>query len=674
MEQSERKIRIFLICFVITYILINTFGISSCGLYGSNNDAFKYSHAQDGLTTSQHQGYVNITEFWEDEKVRVETTIPNIWRGETVQKTSSGVTYNQTEISYDVPNWVDAEVPTFRINATVFTPSNKSGSLNVLPGVAAYHGLGSVRTELYQFAIEALTVSDLDIVILCPDQPGHGDSGGPPYTPSNWKYGGDFNKTSHNYLAICGGLQAIRVIQSLPGVDSTKIAVTGNSYGGMTSMWVSSIYADRVSLSMPTIACGGLEYIHDESLIYNVMGSKPGDLDEWWKNQGKETDPIYYIGTKDYPKSCWFFGTHDDFFPYESLNLTYNEVIASDQKWLHIAPNAHHGLSDDLHTKYFLLRQAFYDGEDPPEISLVDRTDAEGIMFDSYDVRVQVDSAAAIDRVEVCYRYKDIFAEPWRWEEMPKVEGNGNEWETRIKTPWLTSETEFYFIVHLDTEQSVWFTSQIFTAGVLKNNLSFLPLSVMVVGLLFLIYIILQQRYRDDVLPYTGELKRKLTIYFGIETAGVIIGEAVLFGSLALPWLDLGTISWNHLYLIEHVGSYTGILSGLAYFSGFFLFSTWVSGMFMALANPLKGGVANLGWPILMVFITTIGTDMIGMGQMLAIGPFIFMIGGVIQIAFGLWQKIYRKRLGIPEKPYFHWLKRNERIIEEARGKINQPS
>jgi hypothetical protein len=97
--------------------------------YSHNNVISQKNEVLASPIASQHEGFSNITEYWKIEKERVESTPFNFWINETTNEEYEGIPYNRTELSYDVPNWVDASPTTFRINATLYTPTNNSGTL-----------------------------------------------------------------------------------------------------------------------------------------------------------------------------------------------------------------------------------------------------------------------------------------------------------------------------------------------------------------------------------------------------------------------------------------------------------------------------------------------------------------------------------------------------------------
>ncbi|MBD3352342.1 MAG: hypothetical protein GF364_12720 [Candidatus Lokiarchaeota archaeon] len=653
MRNNNIPISLFLFTIIIGTISIhNTNGFMS-------TESFSTSLINNKIETSQHSGFENITDYWEVEKARVEGLDPALTIESTIVEEYNGINYNKTELHYEVPHWVGAAETSFTIDATLFTPTNESKDLELLPGIVCYHGLNSRREEHFDYVKKAITQSSLNCAFLCPDHPGHGTSEGPAYKPENWYYSGDFNITSHNYLAICAGLQAIRVIRSLDMVNNSQIGVTGRSYGGLTSMWVGCLYNEYVNLSMPVIACGGLNLTGPESLLYDVMKREPGTLDDFWQTKGLEIDPVYYLGLKNLPKFSWFFGTHDDFFPYEGLNVTYNTATGSSERILQISPNAHHALFDFYDSTYFMLRNTFFNGPAPPKISLTSRSKELGLL-EKYELEVLIDSEVDIKSVEICYRYKDIVGEPWRWKKIEKEDIGSHKWVGKINTPWLKSETEFYIISHLDTEQSVWFTSQIFSAGTLHNKLSFLPIMAIIAAIAIPVIIILNKRYKTDVITHNPEFQTKLKRNFIIENIGVILGEIVIFSSLVFPWITMGPVTYDHIFLFNHIGTYTDILGRIANFSCFLVFSVWIFGFLLTLSNPFKGGFLNMIWPAIVILISTVGASLLGMVNLLSLGPFIFLIGALIQVFSGIYQKQYRKKYKITKKPYFHWLKREK--------------
>ncbi|MHA1338574.1 MAG: alpha/beta hydrolase family protein [Promethearchaeota archaeon] len=649
-------------------------------------------------------GFANITEFWKVEKGRIDSSLANLWihSSQLIVDEKTNKKYNKTELSYEVPNWIDASPSTFRINATLFTPSNETGNLGKIPGFALFHGLNGRRQDNYPYAIDAITKENLNIAILCPDHPGHGESGGPPYKPENWYYTGDFNKTSHNYLAIMAGLRAIKILLGFNFINSSQIGAGGFSYGGLTSMWISSIYSDIISVCMPVIATGGLIYADENSLIYDVMKKTPDDLGDFWDVQGKEIDPLFYTEIDDFPDICWFIGTNDDFFPLEGINASYNAVKSdSTHKWLQISPNAHHGLFDFAGTYYFMINHSFFNGPAPPNTNILQAGVIRSLHhfnFDKFYSEIEINSEIAIKKVEIIYRYRDIFADPWRRIEMNVDPSNSSRFHGIIPAPWHNSNTEYYIVVHLNISNgdNVWFSSPIYYAAYLKNDFQYFYYILIILSIFGPIAIILYFRFKKDVIEsadraslprrtnganvstvtsiqknqphntviktkFNKELRNTLKNCFITETILVFIGEIIILLSLWLPWIDWGTVEWDHIYLFESVGTYTDILGDLAYFTFPLLVGFWIFIFYIALINPLKGGFFNFAWPLLVVLVTTIGTTQIlQLPSICGYGELVFIVGSALQFITGIWQKQYRKRLKIVERRFFHYFRKQK--------------
>ncbi len=208
----------------------------------------------------------NATAAWDIEKARVEATAFNIeaWNITTIEY--EGTTYNMTELSYETPNWVGATPATWRINGTLFSPTNASGDIGLMPGIVLFHGNGGNRQASYNYG---LSFAALNCTVLCVDHVGQGDSQGPDITVENTVVQGAMNETAYVYLILCNGMQAVRLLRSYTGmVDVNRIAVSGFSLGGMTSITISAIYADKIALSIPIGYFGGLINMTAESSFW----------------------------------------------------------------------------------------------------------------------------------------------------------------------------------------------------------------------------------------------------------------------------------------------------------------------------------------------------------------------------------------------------------------------
>ncbi|MFX0102465.1 MAG: prolyl oligopeptidase family serine peptidase [Candidatus Hodarchaeota archaeon] len=589
----------------------------------------------------------NGTAFWETEKSRVESTPFNLNILSTINNFSyNGKLFNITEISYEVPNWVGASPSTFTINATLYTPANESGTLGLMPGIVNFHGAGGKRQDMH---LTSMDIASLDCVVLAPDQPGCGDSGGPTPNPDNHFHTGEFNETSYLYLVICGGLQSIRVLESFNLiVDNSSLGVTGPSLGGLTTMWVSSIYAENITVALPYVATGAWDTMFDspESSIYAFFDTTPEGLQA---NYPHEADPVNYVNNPDLPDICWMLGTHDEIFLIDSINATFNNVSqSSTNKWLQITPNAHHDASfNNIDTLLFFVNYSFFGGPAPPQISFLSGEKVNTIVGDQYNIQFSINSAANIEYVEICYHYNDLIGDPWRSKRIYETSTGSGIWEGIIDPAWINSEMDFYLLVHLDTGADVYFTSQVFTAGTLVNNWAVLSIIGIVAAIGIPIFLSLTSRYKNGVRNVQEEKKKLARNFFVLETSLLGASEVLIFSSIFLPWFEYSrTVSWSQVYIMNAYFTYTSMLGDIAYYFTTLLFVLWILFGIVAFMKPMLGGFLNIIWPFFYIGITVV----LAQGLFIAydfskiqIGMYVYLFAGVGQIIIGAWKvKMYK--------------------------------
>ncbi|MHA1820047.1 MAG: alpha/beta hydrolase family protein [Promethearchaeota archaeon] len=677
------------------FVEVKNIGISNISSQGSFDVNKTLLNNLTRPLPSQNLGNnsLNITAYWDQEKNRVESLISGYNISSFSQINYGDKVLNKTDIYYYSPNWVNATPSKIKISATIFMPSNFSKyNLSKLPGFIVFHGLFGRKEDMYPFA-ERMAARGM--VIITPDHPGHGNSEGasPDYT--NLKYSGAFNTSAHYYLTICAGLQAIRVLRNIDQVDISKIGVLGFSYGALTSLWISSIYSNLINLTIAIDAVGSINLINPNSLWLQITQSTPDEFKQFYEAHGHEFDPIYYLQKPGLPDIFISIGTDDEYFYVDSINATFNTISTrSGNKWLQIIPNGHHWFQNFEGSALYLINAEFFGGIRPPSIMSINVTKTGNLVFEKYKIKLTFNASIIPSAINICFKYKSILAYPWVVKPMEIFTTN----ETNIykaiytiNTPIISSLTDFYIIINLNDSDFIefpvmdtcncsnaWLTSQIYSLGLIKNNLTFIIISSMV-GLIGIpIFKILKQRYRDDVkrLKTLETLEKKIDTsaghgnnqkldkiereinyykkgrnFFILEISSLIVSEILIFWSLFLPWANMSAqVKWTHIFIFDHIFTISEVFGIISIFIPYLLFAFWIFYGILALRKPILAGILNMGWPLLMFGATVALMKILGLSfelGIIGIGLYLWLIMANLQIIIGIWKRNYQKKLGV---------------------------
>ncbi|GAB3914964.1 hypothetical protein GCM10028803_61140 [Larkinella knui] len=122
------------------------------------------------------------------------------------------------------------------------------------------------------------------------------------------------------YHAVANVIRAHSLLRSLPGVDSSRTALTGISWGGFLTCIVAGL-DNRFKVAVPVYGCGFIDepggFFHDKEL-----GDTPPDQRKRWMDR---FDPSHFVGQARMPM-LWVNGTNDRFYPPTSFSQTYDRV------------------------------------------------------------------------------------------------------------------------------------------------------------------------------------------------------------------------------------------------------------------------------------------------------------------------------------------------------------
>ncbi len=216
---------------------------------------------------------------------------------------------------YDGPSW--GAKPSTRVFAWMGIPKSQSG--RKVPGIVLIHGGGGTA-----FANWVRMWNERGYAAIAMDTCGcvpkgsygawerHAE-GGPP----GW---GGFNQmdgpvTDHwTYHAVAAAISGHSLLRAQPGVDASRIGVTGISWGGYLTCIVAGVDA-RFRFAAPVYGCG----YYDQTVFADTLKSmKTQDAERWlalW-------DPSVYLPRVSMPM-LWVTGTNDFAYWLGALRKSY---------------------------------------------------------------------------------------------------------------------------------------------------------------------------------------------------------------------------------------------------------------------------------------------------------------------------------------------------------------
>jgi pimeloyl-ACP methyl ester carboxylesterase len=607
------------------------------------------SHSSDAL------------DFWEYELGRVNNTDLNTEFGANFTLTLHGDPYTTREVQYESPNWVDAFPSTLRIRGYLIYPQVV---LAKNPAVLFLHGLGQSANESFGMAPYYLQKG---FIVLGISYPGHGESEGPQPDQASFFAEGPINTTAHYYLTLCSAIQALRLLENLTIVDNSSIIVTGSSYGGFNTMWLSSIAGERIAGAIPMIAWGDFrrQVIDPTRLIYFVWGIKPDEIPElYWETFNIYFDPIYYLISPKLPPILWEVGTSDIFFHYSGINGTY-EAANNTNKWLHIQPNGNHDYRGHEDTTEYFIDYIINGGSSPPNISFTPSEKEFGLLGDTLSIQVMIQSAVTPSKVKVCYRYLDILGVIW--ETMDLTRYDDGYWRGTLNPGIISSNIDYYIIVELEGSENVWFSSIIYTGGMFVSNFT-IPFYIILVATIGIpVALLIRNRYRNDIKRLEEQDQSNAKKYLITEFILLGITETVFYISLILPWavFEGGTVEWTHVYIFNDLYPYTtgmflGVYTSLLTYA--FIIG-WIVYSMLSIMKPMLSGFIKIGYPLFVILVIGILTAAIVPGNVWSnygsgytgIGPILMLLSALSLFLIGFWKRKYQTKLGIRQAKRKHW-------------------
>ncbi len=621
--------------------------------------AFLNTRDSSLFSASTNGDNFNILDFWENEIERVNSTSLNIVYGDnrtikhTISFTNKMYELKAQDIYFNSPNWVGAQPQNLTLYGVLLFPEILKSSN---PGALCMHGLNGEIEDAFDLAIPYL---EKGFVVLCHSHPGHGKSEGAEPKPENLYYEGAYNESAHFYLTLCGAIQGLRVLETLSFVNNSQIMVTGKSYGGLNAMWLAGILGEKIIGVTAYIAIGDIakNLNHPDKLIFWILGKSVMEIpDSYVTNQLLRFDPIYYLRSPKLPPIMWQIGTNDDFFDYSSIKGTYDAVQHA-AKFLQIFPNDHHGFPGFEGSSNFFIDYVLNNGSIPPQINITSVSKTQDIRGDNLHIALRVNSTDEIESIQMVYKYTDILGSTW---EYVSLDSNDEmNWIGELSPTILNSNLDYYITVNLKNMSNVWFSSNIFSAGIMKSNLT-IPFIIIISIIIIIPLAILIRRkyYKIPEMNFEDKIRMKHNIF--IEITLLFIVDLIYYISLIMPWIvyESGDVIFNHIYIFNNL--YTWKL----YFGEFasslttiFFIATIVNSQLNFISLRLSAILKLLYPTIMLVFISVIPflsgvldsnslTSNFGL-VFPGIGPIIMIVCSILLFLIGIWEKKYKNKLGI---------------------------
>ena len=545
LKKNKKNRLIFGLPIIASILLIPLMLDVSTDLFNRDSSNFSISANGDNF---------NILDFWENEIERVNNTPLNIVYGNnhTIEHLTSFSNkiyeLKAQDIYFNSPNWVGAQPQNLTLYGVLLYPEIIKSSN---PGVLCMHGLNGEIEEAFDLAIPYL---EKGFVVLCHSHPGHGKSEGPEPEPENLYYEGAYNESAHFYLTLCGAIQGLRVLETLPFVNNSKIMVIGKSYGGLNAMWLAGVLGERIAGVTAYIAIGDIakNLIYPDKLIFWILGKNIREIpDSYVTNQLLRFDPIYYLNSSKLPPILWQIGTNDDFFHYSSIKGTYDSV-QHNNKFLQIFPNDHHGFPGFEGSSKFFIDYVLNNGSIPPQVNITSISKTQDLLGDNLHIALRVNSTEEIDSIQMVYKYAAILGSTWESVSLDSIDGTN--WEGVLNPTIFSSNLEYYIVVNLKNMTNVWFSSNIYSAGEIRSNLT-LPF-IILISVIILIPLALSIRNKFLKLQVLDlEEKGNMKHYFLNEIILILAIDTVYYLSLIMPWIiyESGGVIFNHIYIFNNL-------------------------------------------------------------------------------------------------------------------------
>ncbi|HMV66765.1 MAG TPA: prolyl oligopeptidase family serine peptidase [Myxococcota bacterium] len=262
------------------------------------------------------------------------------------QTVIEGITPVQVqEIRYTSYESEACELRPIELEAYVAIPSAMVGNPHNRPGLVVAHGLGAWAEP----GSASNPAAQLGAVVLAWSGPGQGQSEGTGSTPDHLFDVMSSPRDSWFWEHAVAGIRGLTLLQALPEVDPSRLAMSGYSGGAVATLLVNGV-DDRLSAAVPTSGTGHLDLAANnpttpgwELALLQAMTPPRDAASPEWQRFEASLDPAHYLTTAHAP-TFLINGAQDEFFPIDATAATLADLQATggDHR-LHAIINWDHG-------------------------------------------------------------------------------------------------------------------------------------------------------------------------------------------------------------------------------------------------------------------------------------------------------------------------------------------
>lgn len=308
---------------------------------------------------------------------------------------------------FDAPDYQGKPTRTF---SWLGVPALKEG--RTCPGIVLVHGGGGTA---YSYWVRLWNSRGYAAIAIdtCGCQPTGEDSAD---VPERHEYGGPggwgcFGKAEDNpkeqwvYHAVSDIILAHNLLRSQPGVDASRIGITGISWGGFLTCIAAGL-DDRFAFAMPVYGCGFI----DRGSVWSYQkygGVSDGVCKRWdalW-------DPRHYLPAVQCPM-LWMSGTNDFAFHLPSWQDSYRLVKTPRTVCLKVEmPHGHGGPGENPVELHVFADSIVKEGQGLAEISIP--------QVEGNQLRAKYKSARPVMRAELCYTRAEGYWPDRKYQTLP---------------------------------------------------------------------------------------------------------------------------------------------------------------------------------------------------------------------------------------------------------------